>query len=74
MAGRFKIIPLDYVSLVLTVLALIFHNIGFFVGAWWKHEGSVGTSRFGMLSLRLCHFTCVDRDVLVVEGGRGTLH
>lgn len=71
MAGRFKLIPLDFVSLVLTIIALIFHNVGFFVGAWWKHEGSVGKSEFGMLTLRTCELSCVDRDVLVLEGGKG---
>ena len=71
MAGKFKTIPLDVVSLGLTVVALIFHNIGFFVGPWWKHEGPVGNSHFGMLTLKICQFSCVDKNVLALEGGKG---
>lgn len=70
MVGKFKIITLDIVAIVLTALAFILHNVGFFVGAWWKNENDVGTSEYGMMTLRLCQVSCVDRSVLDIDGGR----
>ncbi|XP_045176960.1 uncharacterized protein LOC123537342 [Mercenaria mercenaria] len=70
MVGKFKIIPLDIVALVLTALAFVFHNVGFFVGAWWKNENEVGTSEYGMMGLRICKVSCVDRSVLDIDGGK----
>lgn len=71
MVGKFKIIPLDIVALALTILAFIFHNVGFFAGAWWKNENKVGTSEYGMMTLKICEVSCVDRSVLDIDGGRG---
>lgn len=70
MVLTFKVIPLDVVSFVLTVFAVIFHNVGFFIGAWWQNENVVGTSVYGMMELTLCDVACVDRSVLDIDGGR----
>lgn len=73
MAEKFKTIPLDIVAVVLTVLAFILHNVGFFGGAWWTNENQVGTSHFGMISFRICVVTCINRDILDIDGDRGNL-
>ncbi|KAH3885257.1 hypothetical protein DPMN_009250 [Dreissena polymorpha] len=67
---RFKNIPLDYVTLGLSLLALIFDIVGLFAGPWWTHTGRVGQSLFGITSHRVCQFSCVDKTVLVIEGGK----
>ena len=71
MGNKFRNILLDFVALGMTVLALILHVTGFAVGPWWTHTGPVGESWFGMWQLRLCQFSCVDKTVLVLEGGTG---
>lgn len=73
MAGKFKLISLDIVALVLTVLAFICHNVGFFIGPWWKNENIVGTSIYGMVQFRICEVSCMDRSVLDIDGGRGNV-
>ncbi|XP_060551525.1 uncharacterized protein LOC132713081 [Ruditapes philippinarum] len=70
MVNKFKVITLDIVSVVLTIVAFIFQNVGFFAGAWWKNENEVGTSEYGMTELRICQIWCVDRSVLDIDGGR----
>lgn len=73
MVGKFKVITLDIVSLVLTILAFIFQNVGFFAGAWWKNENEVGTSKYGMTEMTICQVSCVKRSVLDIDGGRGNI-
>ncbi|XP_052800124.1 uncharacterized protein LOC128231392 [Mya arenaria] len=69
MAGKFKNIALDYVTLGLTVLALILQGVAFGDGPWWIHDGKVGRSYFSMTGLQTCQFSCVSKTVLVIEGG-----
>ncbi|KAL4225598.1 hypothetical protein ACF0H5_016286 [Mactra antiquata] len=70
MTDKFKIIPLDYAALVLTILAFIFHNVGCFAAPWWINENAFGTSQFGIVSFTICEAFCMDRSVLDIDGGR----
>ena len=68
---RFKLIVLDWISLVLTVVAAGFHFAGFFIKEWWINTNDVGTSHVGMMSLTVCEITCVNKSVLDIEEGNG---
>lgn len=66
---RFKLIVLDWISLVLTIVAAAFHFAGFFIKEWWINTNDVGTSHVGMMSLTVCEITCVNKSVLDIEEG-----
>ena len=68
---RFKLIVLDWISLVLTIVAMGFHFAGFFIKEWWINTNDVGTSHVGMMSLTVCEITCVNKSVLDIEEGNG---
>ena len=68
---RFKLSILDWVSLVLTVVAAGLHFAGFFIKEWWINTNDVGTSHVGMMSLTVCEITCVNKSVLDIEEGNG---
>lgn len=70
MVLKFRVIPLDAVSLVLTIVATSCQFGGLFVGPWWENVNKVGRSLCGMLQLRICKVTCVERSVLNIDGDR----
>lgn len=69
MAEKFKLIILDWISLLLTVLAVVLQVAGFSIKEWWVNSNDVGTSHVGMWSLKMCEVTCVDKGVLDLEEG-----